>query len=272
MGRTKHRVDEDALTEAIQVIASQLAGRDLGADRVTRVSHLDPDNDDHTLRLHADPLEDDLGITYRSAGVDVRDPVRAIRRLHAAHIGFEAITARASVWLREMARLNLNPRYPPAWAVWCPPGIETLMTEDEREAYRAWQAGADAERVWEERGVEFNGHGGELAFESRLYGGVQVWLGQVQIDVDRLPATVREAARGKHPSWLMGEAPHGMPIDPRLTMHSIVNTSDKISQVAIRTPRWVQLAPVPAGVEFTLPGPATVGRVPDPTDAGWGYD
>lgn len=265
-------MDEDALTEAIQTIADELARRDLGDGRLAKMSHLGPDNDDHTTRISLHPLEGDISIMYRGAAADVRDPLRAIRRLHAAHLGFEAIVARATFWLKEMERLGLDPRYPPAWAVWVPPGIETLMTQEERDAFAAWRAGADGRMLWEKRQVEFNGHGGEFAFGSRYYGGVEVSCGQVQIDVDRLPATVREAARGNPPSWLMGEAPHGVPIDTRYRIHSIVNISDTVSQIAFNTPRWERIAPVPGGVDFVLPGPATVGRVPDPTDAGWGHD
>jgi hypothetical protein len=265
-------MDEHVLSDAIQVIAERLAQADLHRSPDARFTTVGPDNDDHMTRLMVASLPGDEETTYRSAAADVREPLRAIRRMHAARVGFDRIVERARRWLDALAEKDLNPAYPPAWAIWAPANIRPLMTTGQRKAFDLWLDCKPGEAVWLEDRQEFNGHGGEFSFEPYGLIGLQVTTGEVRYGIERVPETVRTAAAGKPLADVLGLSPHGIPIHPTMTVHSIVNISPTHAQIFIQPHRWVQLVPVPSDIDFTLPGPATVGRVPDPTDGGWGYD
>ncbi len=265
-------MDEFVLSDAIHAIAEQLALADLDGPSLAPFTTAGPDNDDHMTRLMCSSLPGDDETTYRSAAADVRDPLRAIRRIRAAHGGFANIRDRASRWLRALDEHKLQPTYPPAWAVWVPPNIRPLMTVDQRSAFDLWTGGKSGADVWLQDHHEFNGHGGELCINPYDLIGLQVTTGEVRYGIERVPETVRIAAAGRPLTDVLGPSPHGVPIHSSTTIHSIVNVSPTHAQIIMRPRRWIQLKPVPFGIGFVLPGPATVGRVPDPTDGGWGYD
>ena len=269
MSGSPHRMDDEALASSCNEIARQLAWKRLGEEPRDTIK-LDMPEEDHVARLWLYPRDGVEPHAYRQVGFDMRRPLDAIRRMTAAYAAFHGIGARADAWNALMTRHHIAHENAPAWALYVPPGIRPLMQPDARDAYDRWVAGGDMGDAFEGTGVEVLANGADLLLHSAEQTGLRIELGRVVYTVDPLPSSITALLPGRPLADLIGGTPHGIELDHRHVIHTIMQTASHELEIYCDTGPWSQGAPTLQG-GFALPGPRTIGMRPGRTDSGWGY-